>query len=53
MRIFQTTFFIIGIIFWLIFGFILAISPEKLLRIKKDEIDKGDKYSYNNLLAYA
>lgn len=46
MRIFQTCFFIIGIIFWLIMGFIVALSPDWLLGTKKNATKEKHKYNY-------
>lgn len=46
MRIFQTCFFIIGIIFWLIMGFMVALSYGWLLGTKKKATKKKYKYNY-------
>ncbi|WP_346878849.1 MULTISPECIES: hypothetical protein [unclassified Clostridium] len=41
MRMFQTCFFIIGIIFWLIIGLIIALNSNWLLGIKKMQRKKN------------
>ncbi|URZ17743.1 hypothetical protein [Clostridium felsineum] len=46
MRIFQTCFFIIGIIFWLIIGVIIALSSNWFLGIKKNATKGKYKYYY-------
>lgn len=46
MSIFQTCFFIIEIIFYLILGASIAISPEILLGINKDTSHKIPEYGY-------
>ncbi|WP_346895194.1 hypothetical protein [Clostridium sp. UBA7503] len=51
MRIFQTCFFIIGIIFWLIMGLIIALNSNWLLGIKKNATK--EKYRYNYLESFS
>lgn len=46
MRIFQTCFFIIGIIFWLIIGLIIALNSNWLLGIKKNATKEKHRYNY-------
>ncbi|PJI08232.1 MULTISPECIES: hypothetical protein [Clostridium] len=45
MRIFQTCFFIIGIIFWLLIGLVIALIPGRL-DTKKDAAKEKHKYNY-------
>lgn len=46
MRIFQTCFFIIGIIFWLIIGLIIALNSNWFLGIKKSVTKEKNIYNY-------
>jgi len=43
---FQTCFFIIGIIFWLIIGLIIALNSNWLLGIKKNATKEKHRYNY-------
>ena len=51
MAIFQTCFFIIGIIFWLIIGLIIALNTNWLLGINKNA--KKEKHKYNYLDSFS